>query len=161
MHGRFMPHLLALAKQVKSGQRLLDVGCGNGFACGEFLRRGWQVTGIDLSESGIAIARHAYPTGKFEVLPADENVLKNLNEAAYDLVISTEVVEHLYAPRPYVRGCFAALKPGGCHRAEQNQPEVSDSKPATLKCGIHIISGFSIKGFLLRVKTSRTGQRAF
>jgi hypothetical protein len=48
-----------------------------------------------------------------------------------------------------------------CHRAEQNQPEVSDSKPATLKCGIHIISGFSIKGFLLRVKTSRTGQRAF
>ena len=50
---------------------------------------------------------------------------------------------------------------GHCHRAEQNQPEVSDSKPATLKCGIHIISGFSIKGFLLRVKTSRTGQRAF
>jgi hypothetical protein len=51
--------------------------------------------------------------------------------------------------------------PAHCHRAEQNQPEVSDSKPATLKCGIHIISGFSIKGFLLRVKTSRTGQRAF
>ena len=47
-----------------------------------------------------------------------------------------------------------------CHRAEQNRPEVSDSKPATLKCGIHIISGFSIKGFSLRVKTSRTGQRA-
>jgi hypothetical protein len=48
-----------------------------------------------------------------------------------------------------------------CHRAEQNRPEVSDSKPATLKCGIHIISGFSIKGFPVRVKTSRTGQRAF
>jgi DNA invertase Pin-like site-specific DNA recombinase len=45
----------------------------------------------------------------------------------------------------------------GCHRAEQNRPEMSDSKPATLKVGIHIISGFSIKGFSLRVKTSRTG----
>jgi 2-polyprenyl-6-hydroxyphenyl methylase/3-demethylubiquinone-9 3-methyltransferase len=113
MHGRFMPHLLAFAEQVKNGKRLLDVGCGNGFTCGEFLRRGWQVTGTDLSESGIAIARKAYPTGSFEVLPADENILENLKEAAYDLVISTEVVEHLYAPRPYVRGCFAALKPGG------------------------------------------------
>jgi hypothetical protein len=37
---------------------------------------------------------------------------------------------------------------------------VGTSKPATLKQGIHIISGFSIKGFSLSVKTSRTGQRA-
>ena len=44
-----------------------------------------------------------------------------------------------------------------CHRAEQNRPEVSDSKPATLKYWIHIISCFPIKGFSLRVKTSRTG----
>jgi hypothetical protein len=45
----------------------------------------------------------------------------------------------------------------GCHRADENRPEVSDSKPATLKLGIHIISSFSIKGFSLRVKASRTG----
>jgi len=44
-----------------------------------------------------------------------------------------------------------------CHRAEQNRPAVSDSKPATLRQGIHIISGFWIKGFSLRVRTSRTG----
>lgn len=36
-----------------------------------------------------------------------------------------------------------------CHRAVQNQPEVSDSKPATLRCGIHIISVFRVKGFSL------------
>jgi 2-polyprenyl-6-hydroxyphenyl methylase/3-demethylubiquinone-9 3-methyltransferase len=29
------------------------------------------------------------------------------------LIVSTEVVEHLYAPRAYVKGAFAALKPGG------------------------------------------------
>ena len=58
----------------------------------------------------------------------------------------------------YIRNLREETRKGFyCHRAEQNRPEVSDSKPATLRCGIHIISVFSIKGFLLRVKTSRTG----
>lgn len=114
MHARFMPHIFALAGELKAGTRVLDVGCGNGFTAGQFLERGCTVVGIDLSESGISIARRAFPTGRFEVLPADENVLISLDEEPFDLVVSTEVVEHLYAPRPYVRGCFAALKSGGC-----------------------------------------------
>lgn len=113
MHARLMPHILALAGELKAGTRVLDVGCGNGFTAGQFLERGCTVTGVDLSESGISIARQAFPAGKFAVLPADENILQNLNERPFDLVVSTEVVEHLYAPRPYVRGCFSALKPGG------------------------------------------------
>jgi 2-polyprenyl-6-hydroxyphenyl methylase/3-demethylubiquinone-9 3-methyltransferase len=40
-------------------------------------------------------------------------VLKNLDEAPFDIVVSTEVVEHLYAPKAYIKGCFSALKPGG------------------------------------------------
>jgi 2-polyprenyl-3-methyl-5-hydroxy-6-metoxy-1,4-benzoquinol methylase len=93
--------------------RVLDVGCGNGFTCGEFLKRGCQVVGIDLSREGIEIARGAHPNGRFEVLPADDRLLVNLREEPFDLVVSTEVVEHLYAPRAYARGCFHALKPGG------------------------------------------------
>src|ERR1017187_6916889 len=108
MHSRFMPHILALVGELKTGTRVLDVGCGNGFTAGQFLERGCTVVGIDLSESGISIARRAYPTGRFEVLPADEDVLNNLDEEPFDLVVSSEVVEHLYAPRPYMRGCFAA-----------------------------------------------------
>jgi predicted ATP-dependent endonuclease of OLD family len=42
-----------------------------------------------------------------------------------------------------------------CHRAVEDRPEVSDSKPATLRRGVHIISGSSIKMFRLRDKTSR------
>ena len=38
---------------------------GNGFTCGEFLRRGYDVVGIDLSEQGIAIARNAHPQVRF------------------------------------------------------------------------------------------------
>jgi SAM-dependent methyltransferase len=84
-----------------------------GATCGYFLNKGCQVVGIDLSESGIAIARQAHPNGKFEILGAGEDTLERLKEAPFDLVISTEVVEHLYAPRPYAQACFDALKPGG------------------------------------------------
>jgi 2-polyprenyl-3-methyl-5-hydroxy-6-metoxy-1,4-benzoquinol methylase len=113
MHRRFMPHVEALTDVLAPGTRVLDVGCGNGAACGEFIRRGCQVVGIDLSEQRITWARRSHPAGRFEVLAADEQVLDRLQESAFDLVISTEVVEHLYAPREWAAGCFHALKPGG------------------------------------------------
>ena len=40
MHVHFMPHVFALAGEIKPETRVLDVGCGNGFTCGEFLTRG-------------------------------------------------------------------------------------------------------------------------
>jgi len=113
MHQHFMPKIFELAGELKPGTRVLDVGCGNGFTCGEFLKRGCTVVGIDLSVQGIAQARQAHPSGRFELLPADDQVLQRLGAAPFDLVVSTEVVEHLYDPRSYVRGCFGALKPGG------------------------------------------------
>jgi 2-polyprenyl-6-hydroxyphenyl methylase/3-demethylubiquinone-9 3-methyltransferase len=113
MHLRFMPPLLALAGRLPPGARVLDVGCGNGFTAGVFLEMGCEVVGLDLSEQGIAIARQAYPKGRFELLSADERILERLGCGPFNLVVSTEVVEHLYDPRSYARGCFVALKPGG------------------------------------------------
>ena len=114
MHRHFLPPLFELCGELlQPGARVLDVGCGNGFTAGEFLKRGCEVVGVDLSESGVALARRVYPGARFEVLPADERLLERLECAPFDIVVSTEVIEHLYAPRPYVRGCHAALKPGG------------------------------------------------
>jgi 2-polyprenyl-6-hydroxyphenyl methylase/3-demethylubiquinone-9 3-methyltransferase len=105
--------LLELCPPLRPGTRVLDVGCGNGFNAAQFIEQGCQVVGIDLSEEGIALARRAYPHGRFEALPADDKLLANLNEPPFDLIVSTEVVEHLYDPRSYTKGCFAALRPGG------------------------------------------------
>lgn len=113
MHRHFMPVIFDLLGDLPPGTRVLDVGCGNGSTCGEFLKKGCTVTGIDLSEQGIDQARKTHPSGRFEVLPADENILLYLKEEPFDVVISTEVVEHLYSPRSYARGCYKALKPGG------------------------------------------------
>lgn len=108
-----LPAMLSLSPDLGRNLRILDVGCGNGYMAGVFLGKGCDVTGIDLSEQGIEIARRTHPRGRFEVLPADENLLANLGCDPFDLVISTEVVEHLYDPRSFVRGCYHALRPGG------------------------------------------------
>ena len=113
MHRHFLPPILALGGKLGPGVRVLDVGCGNGFTAAQFLDKGCEVVGIDLSESGIALARQTYPAGRFEVMAADASLLANLRCEPFDLVISTEVVEHLYAPRPYAAGCFHALRPAG------------------------------------------------
>lgn len=113
MHEVFWPGVLAAAGAVGKGTRVLDVGCGNGSTAAAFLERGCDVLGIDLSESGIAIAREAHPRGRFERMEMDEGLLGRLQVAPFDLVVSTEVVEHLYDPRKYARGCFAALRAGG------------------------------------------------
>ena len=113
MHARFVPHVLALSGPLGPNLRGRDVGCGNGFTCGEFLKRGCKVVGIDLSREGIEIARRTYPNGRFELLPADGKLLANLRDEPFDVVVSTKVVEHLYAPRAYARGCFDALRSGG------------------------------------------------
>lgn len=113
MHVHFMPQVLAFAGELVPGTRVLDVGCGNGFACGEFLKRGCKVVGIDLSVEGIDLARRAYPEARFELLGADSDILERLGEQPFDIVISTEVVEHLYAPREWAAGCYGTLKGGG------------------------------------------------
>lgn len=113
MHALFMPVVFELAGAVGPGTRVLDVGCGNGFTCGEFLRRGCSVVGIDPSQQGIELARREFPSGRFEVMQADERILEGLAEEPFDIVLSTEVIEHLYSPRAWARGCRRALKPGG------------------------------------------------
>jgi 2-polyprenyl-6-hydroxyphenyl methylase/3-demethylubiquinone-9 3-methyltransferase len=105
--------VMELAAPVRTGMRVLDVGCGNGYMAGQFLARGCSVVGVDVSREGIAVARQTYPGGRFEELEATSDLRERLGEEPFDLVLSTEVVEHVYSPRPYARCCFNALRPGG------------------------------------------------
>lgn len=110
-------YVLPLIKRLCAGlppqARVLDVGCGNGSLAHEFAEMGHRVTGVDLSPGGIAIARNTCPQARFELLPADDNLIESLDEDPFDLVLSIEVIEHLYDPKSFLRGCFAATRPGG------------------------------------------------
>ena len=112
MHRHFMPKVFELCGPIDARTRVLDVGCGNGFTCGEFAKRGCQVVGVDMSQSGIELARKAFPKCRFEVASASADLLELLGAEPFDIVISTEVVEHLYDPRAYARNCFNALRGG-------------------------------------------------
>jgi 2-polyprenyl-3-methyl-5-hydroxy-6-metoxy-1,4-benzoquinol methylase len=111
------PYLLdpvfALAGAVGTGDRVLDVGCGNGFWASEFARRGCTVVGIDPSPTGIAIARDNAPKARFEVMDVSDHLLADLGEEPFDLVVSIEVIEHVYSPHTLAIGCWRALRPGG------------------------------------------------
>ena len=112
-HSYLLPSLLSLTSDLPPHSRVLDIGCGNGSLASEFAKRGHLVIGIDLAEAGVRIARKSCPAGRFEVLAADKNVLDQLGEEPFDLVYSAEVVEHLYNPRSFMTGCYAATKPKG------------------------------------------------
>lgn len=93
--------------------RVLDVGCGNGAISGRLEASDYDVTGIDLSEKGIDQARQAHPRSRFEVAAADDRLLNVLGVEPFDVIVSTEVIEHLYDPRSFAQGCLKALNPGG------------------------------------------------
>jgi cyclopropane fatty-acyl-phospholipid synthase-like methyltransferase len=112
-HAYVLPCILSFCTDLQPHSRILDIGCGNGSLALQFAERGHSVVGIDLAESGIRIARESCPSGRFEVLAADRSVIENLREEPFDFVYSAEVIEHLYDPRGFMVGCFAAVKPGG------------------------------------------------
>ena len=73
--------------------------------------RGYHVTGVDPSESGISFARSAPSNAVFEVGSAYENLQDRFGR--FRGVISLEVVEHLYSPREFAANLFGLVEPGG------------------------------------------------
>jgi SAM-dependent methyltransferase len=108
-----VPGVLARLPADGTGTRLLDAGCGNGYLAGKLLERGYEVTGVDLSSEGVEIARRMYSAGRFEVGSVEEDLLERLAAKPFDVVVSTEVIEHLYSPAGFAQACFGALRPGG------------------------------------------------
>jgi 2-polyprenyl-3-methyl-5-hydroxy-6-metoxy-1,4-benzoquinol methylase len=94
--------------------RVLDVGCGNGITTAAVADAGYEVVGVDPSESGIEIASRLYgDRAKFHVSGADPNLLDEIDEGPFDVVLSCEVVEHVFDPHVWADACYAALRPGG------------------------------------------------
>jgi 2-polyprenyl-3-methyl-5-hydroxy-6-metoxy-1,4-benzoquinol methylase len=109
--GEKLTHVfIELVKRLELVKSICDLGCGNGHISGRLAALGYKVTGVDASASGLKIARRAYPNVAFvEALINDD--LKQLGN--FDLIISSDVIEHLYRPSDLLEAAAALLKPGG------------------------------------------------
>lgn len=92
---------------------ILDLGCGNGAVARELLQTGYDVYGVDASETGIFQARTEWPD-RFFVHDLSRGVLPpELRGIPFRSVISTEVIEHLYDPRALIRTAHGVLRSDG------------------------------------------------
>jgi len=97
----------------QSGLRVLDVGCCYGHITQAIADLGHDVVGIDLEPTYIDRAKTLYPRLRFELLSATESLDVVTPPGGFDVIVATEVIEHLVAPQRFLRNMHAALKPGG------------------------------------------------
>lgn len=94
------------------GPRFLDVGCNVGPAVEAAAELGLEAYGIDIDETNVTAAREMYPRGRYhagpiESLPAEWGV--------FDMVYSSEVIEHLPDPHAYFEVLRSRTATNGLH----------------------------------------------
>ena len=113
-HGYLIPCLMTLLEAMnlpKEQRRVFELGCGNGSVANYLSENGWEVTGIDPSTEGIFWANQNYPNLKLLKGSASDELFGKFGR--FPVVLSLEVVEHVYAPREFARALFTLCDKGG------------------------------------------------
>jgi 2-polyprenyl-3-methyl-5-hydroxy-6-metoxy-1,4-benzoquinol methylase len=92
---------------------ICDLGCGNGYLAKQLSALGYKVTGVDASKSGIELATENQGGVSFVQSAIDKEIRRRTDLAVVDLVISSDVVEHLYRPADLLEAAESLLKPNG------------------------------------------------
>jgi len=98
-----------------AGKTVVDVGCGGGILSESMAQRGAVVTGIDMGEAPLGVARlHQLESGvevDYRQITAEELAAEKPN--AYDVVTCLEMLEHVPDPASVIRACANLVKPDG------------------------------------------------
>jgi len=96
-------------------KKLLDIGCGGGLLTEAMAQRGALVTGIDMGEAPLEVARlHAESSGlSIDYRRTTAEQLAAEAPEQFDVVTCLEMLEHVPDPAQVINACFALVKPGG------------------------------------------------
>jgi 2-polyprenyl-6-hydroxyphenyl methylase / 3-demethylubiquinone-9 3-methyltransferase len=97
------------------GKHVLDVGCGGGILSESMAQKGAIVTGIDLGEKALNVAKlHSLESGiavDYQFISVE--AMATSQPATYDVVTCLEMLEHVPNPASVVQACATLVKPGG------------------------------------------------
>lgn len=100
-----------LLERVEAGERVLDVGCGEGWFATELARAGVEVVGIDVAEEPLRRARSREPG--LDVRLVDADGMWPLEDASFDAVWAGETIEHVLDTAAWLSEARRVLRPGG------------------------------------------------
>ncbi len=94
---------------------IIDVGCGGGILSESMAAAGAKVTGIDLAQKSLTVAKlHGLESGiKVEYLNIAVEQIAQERTAQYDVVTCMEMLEHVPDPASIINACAKLVKPGG------------------------------------------------
>jgi 2-polyprenyl-6-hydroxyphenyl methylase/3-demethylubiquinone-9 3-methyltransferase len=97
------------------GAKIVDIGCGGGILAESMAAAGGTVTGIDMAEGPLAVARLHQHESDAEVQYRQATAEELAAEAAgsFDVVTCLEMLEHVPDPSQVIRSCAELVKPGG------------------------------------------------
>jgi 2-polyprenyl-3-methyl-5-hydroxy-6-metoxy-1,4-benzoquinol methylase len=113
----YLFHMIAyqFACDYVEGKKVLDYGCGSGYGAHFLASHGSHVTGIDISQDAIEYAEKNYVASNLsyqQVHPAEDGPLP-FEDSSFDVVISFQVIEHVYDIDAYLSEIRRVLVDGG------------------------------------------------
>jgi len=110
--GRYKNMVELVNNEKVKGKKLLDIGCGDGVLSYLFAKEGYEVSGIDYSDIAIEFAKEKtknlnidFRQGSAYELPFEDN--------SFDIVVSSDVIEHLEDMPLYLSEIKRVVKRGG------------------------------------------------
>jgi 2-polyprenyl-6-hydroxyphenyl methylase/3-demethylubiquinone-9 3-methyltransferase len=98
-----------------SGAKVVDIGCGGGILTEAMAAANANVTGVDMAEAPLAVARLHQHESKLDIdyRQATAEELAESEGASYDVVTCLEMLEHVPDPAAVINACYELVKPGG------------------------------------------------
>jgi len=104
-----------LTEYIKDGQKILDLGCGNGRLYQLFQDKNIEYIGVDNSEGLIKISKERFNKPEFIVADA-LNLETHFSENEFDIIVSIAFLHHIPSEElrlKILKDCFSLLKPNG------------------------------------------------